>query len=770
LESSISKSLISQTSNSLVTSGATETLSSVPQFLPKLEIAYDALSPDSLFKLLKALEWKGAVSRMAQCEDESNQWVKNYDEKNSKMLWRRLPIHEACIRQPTAEVIAALLDVYPFGAKAKDNQGRTPLHYAVIHGAHIDVIHLLLHANYDAIQAQDFFFKIPEDYAYNTTFTHKAEVIAALNRKNKQDISASAAGVKKVIRRASSGAGMNAEGKEDEMSAALAEELNQALAEVDAAYTVRDVALANGEVFRMLIRELRAEIIGHEIQMEAMNETRKINENCMFLLEEKHDHVVTAVDVKYREIQNLQKQAEKYKELRHADAVMREKLKSAVSSLTEQCNGNIELVEYWKLEAEKLEASKNESEEKRESLEELVRVYQDRSRDFEEKFNSVKGYIANAEGAALQASSMAEDVASSKLYTQALSEIKSLCTESSEKSDIMYASEAARMSFEKQITVLEEDLAQSRQEAVALGAVVKTYHVKVSHMEDCIGRLTGHLFERTEMLSATDSTVQIVEDKLGLKIQTLEDLVSEYDEHHRMLEEMTAADGEEDLEALFKSRDAETTILSLQELVSGYEEDNDKLNLNYTSCKIEHESKLQSCKSEFEEKISCLEDVVKMYRDKTSAMEKNQMQVFESTSKLAQMEEQLVSSEKEKEMLRNELVIQSKKQDILSDSVRTLETLVKDFHKKATDNIRPRATEHLTISQLAKPERARTRYKNFDESDDVSVCSGGSTRSTNTLSTISSSTSRRSRSLNLRTQHVLRNRLPSPRPLAIPRK
>jgi hypothetical protein len=114
--------------------------------------------------------------------------------------------------------------------------------------------------------------------------------------------------------------------------------------------------------------------------------------------------------------------------------------------------------------------------------------------------------------------------------------------------------------------------------------------------------------------------------------------VSEYAERNRMLEEKSAARGEEDLEALLKSRDAEATILSLQELVSGYEEGNDKLNLNYTSYKIGHESKLQSCKSEFEEKISSLEDVVKMYRDKTSVMEKYQIQAFESTSKLAQME------------------------------------------------------------------------------------------------------------------------------------
>lgn len=39
------------------------------------------------------------------------------------------------------------------------------------------------------------------------------------------------------------------------------------------------------------------------------------------------------------------------------------------------------------------------------------------------------------------------------------------------------------MSVEKQITVLDEDLAKSRQEAVALNAVVKTYRDKVSHVE-----------------------------------------------------------------------------------------------------------------------------------------------------------------------------------------------------------------------------------------------------------------------------------------------
>ena len=617
--------------------------------LTDIDIIYDALSPDGLFKLLKELQWKVAVSRIAQYQGESSRWVKNYDDKNFKMLWRRLPIHEACIRQPTAEVIAALLDSYPPGAKAKDNQGRTPLHYAVIHGAHIDVIHLLLHASYDVILAQDFFFKIPKDYAHTTTFTHKAEVIAALTRKNKQDIAVSAAGVRVLIQAShpTHGAGRN------DRTPVLDEELHQSLAEVDAAYTMRDVALVNGEVFRMQLREMKEKLIGQGKRMEEMNEIRERNENCIFLLEKKHHHVVTAAAKKDEEIHNLQKQAEKDKQQRHADVVMRNKLKITVSSLTERLNGNNEeSVEYWKLKAGKWEASNNEAEEKRRSLEELVKVYQDRSRDFEEKFNSVKVHIAIAESAALQTSSMEKEVASSKLYKRAsekeLSEIKSICTESAEKSglmeDLLYASEAASISVGKQIAVLEEDLAKSRQEAAALKSIVKTYHAKVSHVEECVVRLTGHLAERIKMLNAADSTVHIVEEELHslvkdndnaeARITILEDLVCEYDQQNHILEEKSTA-CEEELEALFKFRDdAEAKIASLEELVSGYE-DNAKLNLKYTSYKIQNKSRMQACKSEFQEQISPLGDVVKMYRNKSPAIERASTRSTNTVSRMS---------------------------------------------------------------------------------------------------------------------------------------
>ena len=150
------------------------TAKNVGRGTPEL-INYDSLPPESLFKLLKDLKWRLAASRAIQMQDETRQWVVKYDEKRTKMLWKRLPIHEACIRLPSTEVISKLLDCYPEGASAKDNQHRTPLHHAVIHGAHIDIIYLLLNVAYEATQEKDFFNKIPQDYAYTTTFAHKTD-------------------------------------------------------------------------------------------------------------------------------------------------------------------------------------------------------------------------------------------------------------------------------------------------------------------------------------------------------------------------------------------------------------------------------------------------------------------------------------------------------------------------------------------------------------------------------------------------------------------
>jgi hypothetical protein len=61
-------------------------------------------------------------------------------------LWRRLPIHEACRRQPPAWLIAQMISAFPASARRITQFGELPLHLAVECGAAPEVVNLLLTA------------------------------------------------------------------------------------------------------------------------------------------------------------------------------------------------------------------------------------------------------------------------------------------------------------------------------------------------------------------------------------------------------------------------------------------------------------------------------------------------------------------------------------------------------------------------------------------------------------------------------------------------
>ena len=61
-----------------------------------------------------------------------------------EIMWRFLPIHSACARQPPSTFIAALMNAYPDGARCVDDQGMYALHYACGNQASRDVIRQLL--------------------------------------------------------------------------------------------------------------------------------------------------------------------------------------------------------------------------------------------------------------------------------------------------------------------------------------------------------------------------------------------------------------------------------------------------------------------------------------------------------------------------------------------------------------------------------------------------------------------------------------------------
>jgi len=88
--------------------------------------------------------------------DEAKTWVVRKNEENpEKNIWRFLPIHSACARQPPANLITALIAAYPEGARCVDDQGMYALHYACGNQASREVMRSLLMAFPDAAKIVD---------------------------------------------------------------------------------------------------------------------------------------------------------------------------------------------------------------------------------------------------------------------------------------------------------------------------------------------------------------------------------------------------------------------------------------------------------------------------------------------------------------------------------------------------------------------------------------------------------------------------------------
>lgn len=127
----------------------------------KLEVDYEK-NVTRLYKAITQSSWDDAIDAAKNNPDEAKTWVvRHYDETENEssgekeIMWRFLPIHSACARQPPAAVVSALLEAYPDGAKCVDDQGMYALHYACGNQAPREVIRSLLMAYPDAAKMKD---------------------------------------------------------------------------------------------------------------------------------------------------------------------------------------------------------------------------------------------------------------------------------------------------------------------------------------------------------------------------------------------------------------------------------------------------------------------------------------------------------------------------------------------------------------------------------------------------------------------------------------
>jgi len=119
------------------------------------EVDYDENITD-LYKAITESKWDNAIIAVKKNPDEAKTWVvRKYEDNPTKNMWRFLPIHSACARQPPPNLISALLAAYPEGAGSIDDQGMHALHYACGNQAKREVIRLLLMTSPDAAKIKD---------------------------------------------------------------------------------------------------------------------------------------------------------------------------------------------------------------------------------------------------------------------------------------------------------------------------------------------------------------------------------------------------------------------------------------------------------------------------------------------------------------------------------------------------------------------------------------------------------------------------------------
>lgn len=115
-----------------------------------------------LFRLVLKKDWKAVVKRAATFPEEAATWIVT---KGFNGNLRFLPLHKACVLQPPAAVVAALLAAYQAGSEDKDQDGWLPVHCACFYGADEVIINALLVANPTAAQSKDDEGRLPLHYA-----------------------------------------------------------------------------------------------------------------------------------------------------------------------------------------------------------------------------------------------------------------------------------------------------------------------------------------------------------------------------------------------------------------------------------------------------------------------------------------------------------------------------------------------------------------------------------------------------------------------------
>lgn len=130
-----------------------------------LEVSYQE-SATELFLAIEEMEWRDAYDIIESDPNQVQTWVQSTGTEHTTFNWsewRRLPIHEACMRRAPAWFVSELLSKFPESACMTTNLGEYPLHLAVDKACAPEVVNLIIVANWNAIVSQDQAGRTPLD-------------------------------------------------------------------------------------------------------------------------------------------------------------------------------------------------------------------------------------------------------------------------------------------------------------------------------------------------------------------------------------------------------------------------------------------------------------------------------------------------------------------------------------------------------------------------------------------------------------------------------
>ena len=125
------------------------------------------LSGTPLWEKMIAKEWEAALEIIEDHPEQSSAWqygieLEHNEGNGSPQLWKRLPIHSACVLRAPVGVVEALHLAYPKGVAMKDPiTGALPLHLACRHSSPPDLVKGLVMAHPGGARVADDAGRLP---------------------------------------------------------------------------------------------------------------------------------------------------------------------------------------------------------------------------------------------------------------------------------------------------------------------------------------------------------------------------------------------------------------------------------------------------------------------------------------------------------------------------------------------------------------------------------------------------------------------------------